>query len=134
MKIISKLLGVALIASTTACVTMHPDLIAEGDVQVELQKSPYIEYSKVDVHEHKGTTQIEVVVRPVERERMFTVGSINILVIKPDGSEQKLVTDKAHVDRHRIGGTLQHAHFVVIVPRVLQSGTKLSISYVTSSP
>ena len=129
MKSIKALLGVLLIITVSACVTMHPDLIAEGDVQVKLIKSAHINFSKVDVHKHSGETQIEVVVRPIERVRIFSAGSINILVTKPDGTEQMLATDKAHVDRHRIGSALQHAHFIVNLPRVLSSGTLLTISY-----
>jgi len=129
MKNIKNILGMIIIFSISACATMHPDLIAEGEVEVALNKSAYVEYSKVDVHKHNGTTQIEVVVRPVERERMFTVGSIKILVTKPDGSQEKLVSDNAHVDRHKIGSTLQHAHFTIFVPRVLQTGTQLLVSY-----
>lgn len=132
MKKYKALLGMLIITLVSACATMHPDLIAEGDVQVLLTNSSSINFSKVDVHEHNGSTEIEVVVRPIERERIFKVGSINIMVTRPDGSQQKLVTDKAHVDRHRIGSALQHAHFIVKVPRVLPSGTKLTISYIPS--
>lgn len=127
-----KILGFIIIFLMTACATKHPDLIAEGHVHVVLDKSTSIEYSKVDVHRHDGTTQIEVVVRPTHRERIFTVGSINILETKPDGSQEKIVVDKAHVDRHNIGSTLQHAHFIVFVPRILETGTQLQISYVPS--
>jgi len=127
-----KLFGILLIVFISACATMHPDLIAEGEVEVVLNKSAYVNYSKVDVHKHNGTTQIEVVVRPVERERMFSVGSIKILVANPDGSQEILVSDRAHIDRHKIGSTLQHAHFTIFVPRVLQTGSKLNISYAPS--
>ena len=129
MKYIRILLGMVLILSVSACATMHPDLIAEGHVEVALTQSADIHFSKVDVHEHNGTTQIEVVVRPVSRERLFKVGSINVLVTKPDGGQQKLVSNQAHIDRHRIGSTLQHAHFIISVPRVLDTGTKLTVSY-----
>ena len=133
MKRIKTLLVVLFVISISACATMHPDLIAEGDVQVVLIKSSHINFSKVDVHKHGGSTEIEVVVRPVERERLFKVGSVNVLVSKPDGSQQKLVSDKAHVDRHRTGSTLQHAHFFIIIPRILESGTELTITYEPSA-
>jgi len=133
MKKIKIIIGMIIIFSISACATMHPDLIAEGEVEVALNKSNDVDFSKVDVHRHDGTTQIEVVVRPKERERMFTVGSINVLVTKPDGSQGKLVSDRAHIDRHKIGSTLQHAHFVIFVPHVLQTGTKLTVTYSPST-
>ena len=129
MKRIKILLGVLLITTVSACATVPHDLIAEGDVQIAVVKSSHIYFSKVDVHKHGKSTEIEVVVRPIERERMFSAGSISVVVHKADGSQQKLVSDKARIDRHRIGSALQHAHFFIIAPRIFESGTKLTISY-----
>ncbi|MDH5257596.1 MAG: hypothetical protein OEX07_06295 [Gammaproteobacteria bacterium] len=126
IKIISLLLFVSFI---TACATMRVDMIAEGEVKIAANKSKDVIFSKFDVHEHKGTTEIQIVVRPIERKRVFNVGSINILVTEPGGLQQNLVTDNARIDKHRIGSALQHAHFIVIVPRVIPPGSTLTVSY-----
>ena len=113
----------------SACATVQVDMIAEGDVKVAAIKSADVTFSKLDVHEHGGVTEIEVVVRPRKQVKLFSVGSINVLVTRPDGSQRNLVTDKAHVDRHRTGSTLQHAHFIITVPYVIPSGSTLTLSY-----
>ena len=120
---------ILVITLVSACAGKHLDMVAEGDVRLVLKESDHIDISKVNVHEHKGRTEIEIVVRPKERVRKLTVGAIKVLETRPDGSEQMLVSERAHVDRHKEGSTMQHAHYFIFIPNVVASGTVLTVSY-----
>lgn len=132
MKIRNVLILLASAVVSAACATATTravDMIAEGSVQVTLQKSDDVIYSKVDVHQHGDETEIQIVVRPPERVRYFAVGTIKMVVNRPDGSHQEIVTDKARVDHHDVGSKLQHAHFIVVIPYTLPTGTDVTVSY-----
>lgn len=112
-----------------ACATKRIDLIAEGEVEILKVKSQAVEFSKVDVHQHGEHTNVEVVVRPHERTRHFTVGKIQIGVKQPGRQEEQLVTSDPKIDKHRIGSKLQHAHFYISIPHTLPTGTVITVAY-----
>lgn len=105
-------------------------MLAEGDVTIMLTPMDKNAFSKVDVYELDGTTEVSIVVHPKEMGHYFNVGTINVLVKNPDGSEQLMEADRTRIDKHRFGTKLQHAHFHFSIPYVLPSGTVLVISSV----
>ena len=47
--------------AVTGCASKRVDMIAEGQVQVQLVESDDIIFSKADVHQHGNETEIQIV-------------------------------------------------------------------------
>lgn len=113
-----------------ACATTSKiDLLAEGEVKVSTVPSELISFTKIDVHQHDDTTQIEVVVHPIKPVKRFLSGEVLITTTDPNGHQQTILIDKAHKDHYSTGHKTQHSHFTTFLPYKLPPGTTIRIEH-----
>ena len=124
------LLSVLLIG---ACAVNKVDLVAENIVRVERTESENASIEKVAVHQHNGEMEIEVVVRPKQREMFFVSGDIAVEIIDPNGNSFSLIEKHSDRDHHDIYSKLQHAHFWVRFPYTPSPGTLVRIRHIDTS-
>ena len=116
----------------SGCAPKRLDLIQQGTVTVEKILSEDGEVGDVNVHQHNGTMEIEVTVRPTERVRSFVAGAIEVEVKDPQGATFNVVQKRAIKQNMQQFGTLQHAHFWVLFPYQPGPGTLIRVTHIST--
>ena len=116
----------------TGCASKRLDLVQEGTVRVEKVSSEDGEVGDVRVHQHNGTMEIEVMVRPTERVRSFVAGAVEVEVTDPQGATFNVVQKRAIKQNMQQFGTLQHAHFWLLFPYTPGPGTVIRVTHIST--
>lgn|GEM_PF-6860606 len=116
----------------SGCAAKRLDLVQEGTVTVEKISSEDGEIGDVNVHQHNGTMEIEVMVRPTERVRSFVAGAVEMEVKDPQGATFNMVQKRAIKQNMPQFSTLQHAHFWVLFPYQPGPGTMIRVTHIST--
>lgn len=117
---------------TEGCASKRLNLIQDGVVSVEKISSEDGEVSDVNVHQHNGTMEIEVMVRPTERVRSFVMGAVEVEVRDPQGATFSFVQKRAIKMNKQQFSTLQHAHFWILFPYQPGPGTVIRVTHIST--
>lgn len=114
------------------CATARINLVQDGTVKVETVSSEDGAVESVNVHQHNGTMEIEIMVRPTERVRSFVAGAVEVEIQDPEGASFSFVQKRAIKQKMSQFSTLQHAHFWVLLPYKPGPGTLIRVTHIST--